>query len=90
MISPPNLRSYQSKRNDISFFKSGMFHFILSYDSNLFAYINIMTTLRYQVSCEEPCTAVHSQAAAKRHKEIPLKRLKVQIDEFLSEDDWLW
>jgi len=50
----------------------------------------LMTSVRFKLDCEECCTSVHSQAAAKRHKEVPLKRLKVQIDEFLSEDDWLW
>ena len=39
-----------------------------------------MSTLRYKLDCEECCTSVHSQAAAKRHKEVPVKRLKVQLD----------
>jgi hypothetical protein len=44
----------------------------------------------YCVDCTECCIDPHKPNKAKKHNEIPLKRFKTKIDEYLSQDDWLW
>lgn len=43
-------------------------------------------TMSYE--CKESAMRDHKHAS--KHEEVEIKRLKIQIDEFLSMDDWMW
>ncbi len=43
--------------------------------------------ISYELGCSENCALPHN---TRRHGEVPARRLKTQVSEYLGQDDYLW